>query len=164
VVAIDPENNRDGGSRAATFVALLFDPARVEWVKRGEALADDPVEIVGRGRTMTLSLSPGRLAPASSAFDLRAGEGVRKSLVAQFRVAGESLFVIANHWTSKWDDDRASAPANRRSLRPPPSGSPRPKWSASSSIACSPPSPRRGSSSWATSTSRRPARELPRSA
>ncbi|MDQ1348750.1 MAG: uncharacterized protein QG573_2126, partial [Acidobacteriota bacterium] len=107
-VAIDPENNRDGGQPGGNIrVALLFDPARVESVRRGEARANDPVEIIGRGRTMTLSLSPGRLAPTSSAFDLRAGEGVRKSLVAQFRVAGESLFVIANHWTSKWDDDRA---------------------------------------------------------
>ena len=107
-VAIDPENDRDGGQPGGNIrVALLFDPARVELVQRGQARANDPVEIVGRGRTMGLSLSPGRLAPTSSAFDLRAGEGVRKSLVVEFRAAGESLFVIANHWTSKWDDDRA---------------------------------------------------------
>jgi hypothetical protein len=107
-VAIDPENNRDGGQPGGNIrVALLFDPARVELVRRGEARPTDAVEIVGRGRTMTLSLSPGRLAPTSGAFDLRAGEGVRKSLVAQFRAGGRSLFVIANHWTSKWDDDRA---------------------------------------------------------
>lgn len=107
-LAIDPENDRDGGQPGGNIrVALLFDPARVELVQRGAARPNDAVEIVGRGRTMTLSLSPGRLAPTSSAFDLRAGEGVRKSLVAQFRVGGESLFVIANHWTSKWDDDRA---------------------------------------------------------
>ena len=107
-VGIDPENNRDGGQPGGNIrVALLFDPARAELVKRGAARANDPVEIVGRGRTMTLSLSPGRLAPASAAFDLRAGEGVRKSLVAQFKAGDRSLFVIANHWTSKWDDDRA---------------------------------------------------------
>ena len=107
-VAIDPENDRDGGQPGGNIrVALLYDPARVELVQRGEARANDAVEIVGRGHTMTLSLSPGRLAPTSTAFDLRAGEGVRKSLVAQFRAGGRSLFVIANHWTSKWDDDRA---------------------------------------------------------
>ncbi|MEO7795428.1 MAG: esterase-like activity of phytase family protein [Thermoanaerobaculia bacterium] len=107
-LAIDPEDGRDGGQPGGNIrVALLFDPLRVQLVKRGEARANDPVEIVGRGRAMALSLSPGRLAPTSSAFDLRAGEGVRKSLVAQFRVGGEALFVIANHWTSKWDDDRA---------------------------------------------------------
>jgi len=107
-LAIDPENDRDGGQPGGNIrVAMLFDPLRVELVQRGEARANDPVEIVGRGRTMGLSLSPGRLAPTSSAFDLRQGEGVRKSLVAQFRVGGKSLFVIANHWTSKWDDDRA---------------------------------------------------------
>lgn len=107
-VWVDPENDRDGGQPGGNIrVAMLFDPARVELVQRGAARANDPVEIVGRGRTMTLSLSPGRLAPTSSAFDLRSGEGVRKSLVAQFRAGGRSLFVIANHWTSKWDDDRA---------------------------------------------------------
>lgn len=107
-VAIDPEDNRDGGQPGGNIrVALLFDPARVELVKRGAARANDPVEIVGRGRTMALSLSPGRLAPTSAAFDLRSGEGVRKSLVAEFRVGGEALFVLVNHWTSKWDDDRA---------------------------------------------------------
>ncbi|MEO8195734.1 MAG: esterase-like activity of phytase family protein [Thermoanaerobaculia bacterium] len=107
-VVIDPENDRDGGQPGGNIrVALLFDPARVELVERGAARANDPVEIVGRGGTMGLSLSPGRLAPTSSAFDLRAGEGVRKSLVAQFRAGGHSLFVVANHWTSKWDDDRA---------------------------------------------------------
>ena len=107
-VAVDPENNRDGGQPGGNIrVALLFDPARVELVQRGAARPHDPVEIVGRGRTMALSLSPGRLAPTSPAFDLRAGEGVRKSLVAQFKAGGRSLFVIANHWTSKWDDERA---------------------------------------------------------
>ena len=107
-LAIDPENDRDGGQPGGNIrVAMLFDPARIELVQRGEARANDAVEIVGRGPTMGLSLSPGRLAPTSSAFDLRSGEGVRKSLVAQFRAGGRSLFVIANHWTSKWDDDRA---------------------------------------------------------
>ena len=65
------------------------------------------MEVTGRGRKTALSLSPGRLAPRSSAFDLRQGEGVRKSLVAEFRAGGKPLFVIANHWTSKWDDERA---------------------------------------------------------
>lgn len=107
-IAIDPENGRDGGQPGGNIrVALLFDPQRLELVARGAARANDPVEIVGRGRTMGLSLSPGRLAPTSSAFDLRSGEGVRKSLVAEFRFGGRPLFVIANHWTSKWDDDRA---------------------------------------------------------
>lgn len=107
-VGIDPENDRDGGQPGGNIrVALLFDPGRVELVRRGTARANDAVEIVGRGRTMALSLSPGRVAPSSSAFDLRSGEGVRKSLAVEFRAAGEPLFVIVNHWTSKWDDDRA---------------------------------------------------------
>ncbi len=35
-------------------VALLYEPARVEFVARGAARPHDPVEIVGRGRTMGL--------------------------------------------------------------------------------------------------------------
>ncbi len=107
-VEIDPEDGRDGGQPGGNIrVALLFDPARVELVRRGAARANDTAEIVGRGSTLALALSPARLAPRSSAFDLRQGEGVRKSLVAEFRVGGKALFIVANHWTSKWDDDRA---------------------------------------------------------
>jgi hypothetical protein len=107
-VEIPPENNRDGGQPGGNIrVALLFDPARIELVRRGSARPNDAVEIIGREPTMSLSLSPGRLAPASGAFDLRSGEGVRKTLVAEFRFAGEPVFVLVNHWTSKWDDDRA---------------------------------------------------------
>ncbi len=107
-VGIDPENNRDGGQPGGNIrVALLFDPRRVDLVRRGTARANDAAEVVGSGRSTALSLSPGRVAPSSSAFDLRSGEGVRKSLAVEFRAAGEPLFVIVNHWTSKWDDDRA---------------------------------------------------------
>lgn len=106
-LAIDPENRRDGGQPGGNIrVALLYDPERVEPVLRGSAGATDGVEILQRGRSLALSLSPGRVAPTSPAFDLRTGEGVRKSLAAEFRVGGRNLFVIANHWTSKYDDDR----------------------------------------------------------
>ncbi len=106
-LVIDPENDRDGGQPGANIrVALLYDPERVEFVPRGTAGPDDAVEVLRHGHSVGLSLSPGRVAPASAAFDLRSGEGVRKSLAAEFRAGGRSLFVIANHWTSKWDDDR----------------------------------------------------------
>lgn len=117
-LVIDPENDRDGGQPGANIrVALLYDPERVDFVARGAAGPADAVEVLQRGRSVGLSLSPGRVAPASAAFDLRSGEGVRKSLAAEFRAGGRSLFVIANHWTSKWDDDRpfgARQPAQER--------------------------------------------------
>ncbi|MEO8275723.1 MAG: esterase-like activity of phytase family protein [Thermoanaerobaculia bacterium] len=107
-VVIDPENDHDGGQPGGNIrVALLYDPSRLTLVRRGAARANDEVSIVGRGRTMSLSLSPARLAAKSPAFDLRTGEGVRKPLAVEFELDGAPLFVIVNHWTSKWDDDRA---------------------------------------------------------
>ncbi|MGE0641691.1 MAG: esterase-like activity of phytase family protein [Thermoanaerobaculia bacterium] len=105
---IDPENNRDGGQPSGNIrVAVLFDPARVELVRRGEAGAHLATEVEGSGRSTRLTRSPGRVAPDTKAFDPAAGEGVRKSLAAEFRVGRRSLFVIANHLSSKWDDDRS---------------------------------------------------------
>ena len=106
-VWIDPENNRDGGQPSGNIrVALLYDPLRAQLVRRGEAGPRDAVEVEGRGRGTRLSFSPGRIAPTSPAFELTSGEGVRKALAAQFRVGRETIFVVANHLSSKWDDDR----------------------------------------------------------
>jgi predicted extracellular nuclease len=62
--------------------------------------------VLGMGRSTHLSLSPGRIAPESIAFSLLNTEGVRRSLVAEFEVGGRSLFVVVNHWSSKYADDR----------------------------------------------------------
>ena len=47
----------------------------------------------------TLSVSPGRINPTSTAWD-----SSRKPLVGEFRFRGESVFVIANHFASKGGD------------------------------------------------------------
>ena len=59
------------------------------------------------GKKLRLSLSPGRVAPRSAAFTLEEGEGVRRSLAAELKFDGRTLFVVANHLSSKSDDDRA---------------------------------------------------------
>ena len=104
---IDPEDKRDGGQPGGNIrVVLLFDPLRAALVQRGTAGATDSTAITGEGRRAALTLSPGRLAATSTAFSNPSGEGVRKSLAAEFRIGRKSLFVIANHLTSKWDDDK----------------------------------------------------------
>jgi len=106
-VWIDPVTDREGGLPGGNIrVAFLLDPRRVELVLRGAAGPLDATAPAGRGRSLSLSLSPGRVAPASGAFDLSDGEGVRRSLAVELRFAGRSLFVVANHWSSKYDDDR----------------------------------------------------------
>ena len=107
-VWIDPVADREGGQPGGNIrVAALVNPARVELERRGRGSALDATAPVGRGRALALSLSPGRVAPASPAFDLLEGEGVRRSLAFAVRFRGRSVFVVVNHWSSKFDDDRA---------------------------------------------------------
>ena len=86
---------------------LPFDPARVALVHRGEAGPLDETLPEKSGRKLRLSLSPGRVAPRSAAFTLEEGEGVRRSLAVELKFGGRTVFVIANHLSSKSDDDRA---------------------------------------------------------
>ncbi len=106
-VWIDPEANREGGQPGANIrVALLFDPLRARLIRRGDPGALDAAKVVSRGGVPELSISPGRISPASSAFSLGEGEGVRRSLAVELEIDGEPLFLAVNHWSSKWDDDR----------------------------------------------------------
>lgn len=105
---IDPVEGKEGGQPGGNIrVALLLNPARVSLVKKGEAGALDATEPEGRGKKLHLTLSPGRVAPMSTAFSPTEGEGVRRSLAVELRFAGKPLFVVANHLSSKTDDDRA---------------------------------------------------------
>lgn len=107
-VWIDPVEGREGGQPGGNIrVALLLNPARVTLVRRGAAGPLDATEPEGSGRGLRLSLSPGRVAPASAAFTPTEGEGVRRSLAAELVFRGKTLFVVANHLSSKSDDDRA---------------------------------------------------------
>ncbi|MBI5443129.1 MAG: endonuclease/exonuclease/phosphatase family protein, partial [Deltaproteobacteria bacterium] len=107
-VWIDPVEGREGGQPGGNIrVALLLNPSRVTLVKRGEAGPLDATEPEGLGKKLHLTLSPGRVAPRSTAFTPTQGEGVRRSLAAELLFRGKPLFVVANHLSSKSDDDRA---------------------------------------------------------
>jgi hypothetical protein len=108
---IDPENGVDGGQPGGNIrVVLLSDPLRAKLVRRGAGGATDSTAITGEGRKTSLTLSPGRLAATSPAFGNPGGEGVRKSLAAEYRVGRQTLFVVANHLSSKYQDDRLFGP------------------------------------------------------
>jgi endonuclease/exonuclease/phosphatase family metal-dependent hydrolase len=107
-VWIDPVEGREGGQPGGNIrVALLLNPERVTLVKKGEAGPLDATEPEGRGKKLHLTLSPGRVAPRSTAFTPTEGEGVRRSLAVELLFRGKPLFVVANHLSSKSDDDRA---------------------------------------------------------
>jgi predicted extracellular nuclease len=98
---IDPQNLADGGQPGGNIrVALLFDPARVQFVDRPGGDATTAVDAVaGAGGGAALSVSPGRVAPTDPAWT-----DSRKPLAGEFTVDGRTVFVIANHFASKGGD------------------------------------------------------------
>jgi len=100
-VQVNPENNADGGQPGGNIrVGYLFNPGRVEFERRGDAVATDGTQIVKNENEMQLSLNPGRLAPNHAAF-----EGNRKPLGVEFVFKGEKIFLVNNHLKSKRGDD-----------------------------------------------------------
>ncbi|MFG2924682.1 endonuclease/exonuclease/phosphatase family protein [Streptomyces sp. NPDC048305] len=97
---VAPEDGKDGGEPGGNIRnVFLFDSDRVEFVDRPGGDATTAVEAVRTRKGAALSVSPGRINPASTAWD-----SSRKPLVGEFRFRGESVFVIANHFASKGGD------------------------------------------------------------
>ena len=93
---IDPVDGADGGQPGGNIrVAFLFNPARVSFVDRPGGDAVTPVQVVD-GR---LSVSPGRIDPLNPAWT-----DSRKPLAGEFSFRGRTVFVVANHFTSKGGD------------------------------------------------------------
>ncbi|QNE73968.1 hypothetical protein F0344_04545 [Streptomyces finlayi] len=97
---VAPEDGQDGGEPGGNIRnVFLFNPERVSFVDRAGGDATTPVSVVDTKKGATLSVSPGRITPTSSAW-----EDSRKPLVGEFRFHGKPVFVIANHFTSKGGD------------------------------------------------------------
>lgn len=102
---IDPENNADGGIPGGNIrVGFLFhSTGPLQFVDRpgGDAVTD--TDVVRHGNRARLTVSPGRVLDAAIGGDAAFAD-TRKSLVGEFRYRGETLFVVANHFSSKGDD------------------------------------------------------------
>lgn len=97
---IAPENGKDGGEPGGNIRnVFLFNPERVDFVDRPGGDATTAVTAVKTKQGVTLSASPGRIAPTSDAWD-----DSRKPLVGEFRFHGKPVFVIGNHFASKGGD------------------------------------------------------------
>ncbi|MGW0574570.1 endonuclease/exonuclease/phosphatase family protein [Streptomyces sp. NPDC002920] len=97
---ISPTNNADGGEPGGNIrQVFLFNPKRVSFTDRAGGDATTATSVVKNRKGVRLSYSPGRIDPASDAWD-----NSRKPLVGEFVFRGESVFVIANHFTSKGGD------------------------------------------------------------
>lgn len=97
---VNPVDDQDGGQPGGNIrVGFLFNPARVEFVDRGEADSTTATGVIDNGGTPQLQYSPGRIDPTNSAFN-----NSRKPLVGEFAFNGNPVFVIANHFNSKGGD------------------------------------------------------------
>ncbi|EXG80933.1 lamin tail domain-containing protein [Cryptosporangium arvum] len=92
---IDPVSRRDGSGAENRRIGFLFNPARVSFVDRGAGDATTATEVDTRDGEVGLTLSPGRVAPAATAF-----RDARKSLAGEFRFRGRTVFVIGNDFAS----------------------------------------------------------------
>ena len=96
---IDPVDGHDGGAPGGNIrVAFLFNPARVSFVDRPGGDSTTAVQVTG-GHKPALSVSPGRIDPASTAWT-----DSRKPLAGEFTFRGRTVFVVANHFNSKGGD------------------------------------------------------------
>ncbi|CAL9411037.1 endonuclease/exonuclease/phosphatase family protein [Streptomyces sp. enrichment culture] len=102
---IDPVDKADGGEPGGNIrQAFLFNPERVSFTDRpgGDATTATGVREVRGGAALTHS--PGRIAPADPAW-----EDSRKPLAGEFVFRGRTVFVIANHFSSKGGDQGLTA-------------------------------------------------------
>ena len=106
--SIDPVNNADGGAPGSNIrVGFLFRTDRgLEFVDRpgGGATTDTDAVATPNGKGAQLSASPGRVLPDPAGPLATAFADTRKSVAGEFRWRGETLFVVANHFSSKGDD------------------------------------------------------------
>lgn len=97
---VAPQDGKDGGEPGGNIRnVFLFNAKRVDFVDRPGGDATTPVTAVKTKQGVTLSVSPGRIAPTSDAW-----ADSRKPLVGEFRFRGKPVFVIGNHFASKGGD------------------------------------------------------------
>ncbi|WP_431996000.1 endonuclease/exonuclease/phosphatase family protein [Streptomyces griseoflavus] len=98
--SVDPADKADGGQPGGNIrQAFLFNPGRVSFTDRPGGDATTPTDVVKVRGKAALTLSPGRVDPASEAF-----ADSRKPLAGEFDFRGRTVIVIANHFASKGGD------------------------------------------------------------
>ena len=99
---VNPQDLTDGGAPGANIRQVFFyradrEVAFVEAPAGDATTAESLTMIDGKPH---LALNPGRITPTNTAWD-----DSRKPLAGEFTFRGETVFVIANHFSSKGGDD-----------------------------------------------------------
>ncbi|MBC2901751.1 endonuclease/exonuclease/phosphatase family protein [Streptomyces cupreus] len=98
--SIDPADKADGGEPGGNIrQVFLFNPERVSFTDRAGGDATTAAQVTEEDGKAALTVSPGRIDPANTAF-----ANSRKPLVGEFVFRGRTVFVIANHFNSKGGD------------------------------------------------------------
>ncbi|MFJ3227406.1 endonuclease/exonuclease/phosphatase family protein [Streptomyces sp. NPDC086783] len=98
--SIDPVDLADGGEPGGNIrQVFLFNPERVSFTDRAGGDATTAVGVTKERGKAALTVSPGRIDPASDAW-----KSSRKPLAGEFVFRGKTVFVIANHFASKGGD------------------------------------------------------------
>jgi uncharacterized protein len=99
---IDPQNLTDGGQPGGNIrqVFLFRTDRGLSFVDRPGGDATTATQVVSGPAGPSLSLSPGRIDPANTAWT-----SSRKPLVGEFHYRGRPIFAIANHFASKGGDN-----------------------------------------------------------
>ena len=99
---VNPQNLTDGGQPGGNIrqVFLYRADRGVGFVVANAGNATTAESLNIRAGKPHLALNPGRIAPASAAW-----LDSRKPLVGEFTFGGKTVFVIANHFSSKGGDD-----------------------------------------------------------
>ncbi|MGY6022188.1 endonuclease/exonuclease/phosphatase family protein [Streptomyces spinosirectus] len=102
---IDPVNDQDGGEPGGNIrQVFLFNPERVSFTDRAGGDSTTAVGVTKVHGKAQLTASPGRIAPADTAW-----ANSRKPLAGEFVFRGRTVFVIANHLNSKGGDQGLTA-------------------------------------------------------
>ncbi|MGV9605031.1 endonuclease/exonuclease/phosphatase family protein [Streptomyces sp. NPDC003631] len=103
--SIDPVNDQDGGEPGGNIrQVFLFNPGRVSFTDRAGGDSTTAVGVTKVHGKAQLTASPGRIDPAGEAWT-----NSRKPLAGEFVFRGRTVFVIANHLTSKGGDQPLTA-------------------------------------------------------
>ncbi|MEU5115010.1 endonuclease/exonuclease/phosphatase family protein [Streptomyces longwoodensis] len=103
--SIDPTDDTDGGEPGGNIrQVFLFNPERVSFTDRAGGDATTAVGVQRLRGKAALTVSPGRIDPANTAW-----KSSRKPLVGEFVFRGRTVIVIANHFNSKGGDQGLTA-------------------------------------------------------